>query len=470
MGLESNLPQVLAAYLTGNQVRFEIISHPQGESALQVARQRGIALNKLAKTIMLRDRHGFVMAVYPADRSISLEKIRTLTGRDMDYAAQVEYAPLFHEIDVAVLPPVGFIYGVDTLVDAAFALEGDIYLETGVRASLMHLDRGEFHKLITGAVLGAISESLVTPPKIAGGAKRRGLGLGTVVAEANGGKLRQRFEQALPDLTLPVVTQRLLAIIAQQQVSIDDLIPILSEVPDIASVLMQMAQSPLFGGPAPEPTLRAAVATLGVETTIGCAAGFNLNLMYRPQSGGAAGHMGFWRQAIYCTATLHLLTRQWPSQDRWQVYLGGLLHNFGYLLLGYLDVTCFQQLNRLVLQAPDRDVHEIESLLLGESHCQLGARLTQVWDLPESVTVAICEHHNEFYQGRHQKLVHAILIANRLLKRYGIGDARRLLIPEHLLDNMAMDLPDMNRVMDQVLDHCRFLDDLARHLAMAEIT
>ena len=469
MSFESNLPSALARYLSGNQVRFEVISHPEEDSALQAARCRGIPLGKLAKTIMLRDRHGFIMAVYPADRTASLEKIRSLTGRDMDYAAQAEYAPLFEGIDVAVLPPVGFIYGVDTLVDTAFSLDGDMYLESGVRATLVRLDPGEFHKLITGAILGEISDSLVAEKKVTP-KKRRGLGLGAGVPVVRGEHLRERFEQALPDLRLPLLNQRLCAFMESPDAVAEDLVPLLAETPDIAGILIQMAQSTLFGGPLPEPTLRAAVNSLGLEATAGFAAGFNLNLTFRPRSGGPLGHMGFWRQAIYCSATLYLMTRQWPREEQWQAYLAGLLHNFGYLLLGHLDVECFQQLNRLIMQAPDRDVHEIESLLLGESHCVFGARLTQVWDLPESITVAICEHHNELYQGRHHKLVNAILIANRLLKRHGIGDARRVLIPNHLLMLLETDIADLNTMIDQVLDHCRFLDDLARHLSVAEIS
>ncbi len=465
------IPSVLAQFLAGNQVCYEVIAHPEQDSALQAARRRGIALNRLAKSIMLRDRYGFVMAVYPADHSINLDRIRALTGRKMDFAAQAEYAPLFAEIDVAALPPLGSIYGVDMLVDSSFTAGGEVFVEAGVRSALVKLAQGEFNKMIVGALTGPISTPLVVAARqIAAAAGRRGLGMRKNIAVANSDGLYQRFAVALGELQLPATAAQLLRCAVEGDYDCDRLVALVAQEPDIAGVLVQMAQSPLFGGALPQPTLRSAIMALGAETTLGFAIGCKINQSYRPRTGGVFGHMGFWRQAIYCTAAMHLLARTWPQGERWQAYLGGLLHNFGYLLLGYLDAGSFQDLNRLLLQAPDRDILEIESLLLGESHCHLGARLIQQWQLPDAVTFAICEHHNENYTGRHSRLVHSILVANRLLKRYGIGDARRLHLPQELLSHLGMDLASLHRIMDEVLNHCRFLDDLARQLALTEIS
>lgn len=56
---------------------YDIVSHPHSASSLETARLAGIPAERVAKSVILDDRHGhYLMAVLPASRHLDLSKVR----------------------------------------------------------------------------------------------------------------------------------------------------------------------------------------------------------------------------------------------------------------------------------------------------------------------------------------------------------------------------------------------------------
>lgn len=421
-----------------------------GISALELACRRGLPLQQLARSIVLRDRHGFLVALYPADARISLSRIRACSGRHMDFAARSEYQPLLARGSGA-LP--GLIPGTGTVVDSRLLQGEAVYLETA-DGELLSMPVADFRRSLQGAGVAEISLPLEL---VARGEMADGPGL----------PVKRSFEERLLSLALPEPLQSLL----QQPVAEleeKQLVRLLARLPDLAAMLIQVAREPLFGGDPQVLTLKQAVARLGAGTAQGWVGGLGISAAFRPATTGLRGHIAYWRDALYTTALL------WLGRQYWQelpgtVVMAGLMHNFGYFLLGYLDPERFLRFNRLLAEAPERPVQEMELLVSGDSHCRLGARLSQLWRVPDAVTVTICEHHNPHWQGPHRALAAGVLISGRLLQRFGIGDARHTDIPPQLLVDLAVDACIMQDNMDRLLDHCSVLDALALQMAHLDL-
>jgi HD-like signal output (HDOD) protein len=142
----------------------------------------------------------------------------------------------------------------------------------------------------------------------------------------------------------------------------------------------------------------------------------------------------------------------------------GLLHNFGYVLLGHLVPREFAALNRLIVLNPDVALTDLERHVMGVGHEQVGAWLTEAWGLPKELAAASW-HHMERYGGEHAPYVQLVLTADRLLKRQGMGDSVTGKLPYSVMQALGISEEQALLVAQSVSKRCPDLDAGARRFA-----
>ena len=103
--------------------------------------------------------------------------------------------------------------------------------------------------------------------------------------------------------------------------------------------------------------------------------------------------------------------------------------------------------------------------MLGTDHGSVGAWLLEAWRLPEEIVVAAREHHNEGYEGPHAIYAQLVLIADRLLKSHGIGDAPTTMLPPQVLESLEIGEYQAVTVTERILEGCEGLEAMARQFA-----
>ncbi|HXF46274.1 MAG TPA: YbaK/EbsC family protein, partial [Burkholderiaceae bacterium] len=68
----------LADYLERHHVRYELCAHPHSHTSAQTARLAHIPEHQLAKSVLLEDDEGYVMAVVPADTRVRVGELARL--------------------------------------------------------------------------------------------------------------------------------------------------------------------------------------------------------------------------------------------------------------------------------------------------------------------------------------------------------------------------------------------------------
>lgn len=86
------------------------------------------------------------------------------------------------------------------------------------------------------------------------------------------------------------------------------------------------------------------------------------------------------------------------------------------------------------------------------------------WNMPAEVITVVRQHHNALYQGEHANYVRLALLADRLIQRLEIGDARRLDLPAAAMTGLGMDEETLLTVFQRLLDVRADLDQLAEGL------
>ena len=145
-------------------------------------------------------------------------------------------------------------------------------------------------------------------------------------------------------------------------------------------------------------------------------------------------------------------------------YLTGLLHNFGYLLLGHLFPHEFELLHNAVRDNPEIPIIEHEDRLLGINHTEMGGWLMEAWNMPAELIITQRQHHNLDYSGPHANYVHLALIADALLKGFDIGDASSAQLPEQSMHALGLKEEDVHKVVERTISNREELDTMARYL------
>lgn len=136
---------------------FDLIAHPHSATSLETARLAGIPPSRIAKSIVLDDRHGhYLMAVVPASQQLDLDKVRgTEQWRLTDEST---IAALFKDCEPGAVPALSEPYGMDMLVDPMLTEQPDIYLEAGDHQNLVHMRMDQFRKLVPAAQVYELCE------------------------------------------------------------------------------------------------------------------------------------------------------------------------------------------------------------------------------------------------------------------------------------------------------------------------
>ena len=189
----------------------------------------------------------------------------------------------------------------------------------------------------------------------------------------------------------PAVATKLLRLLSTDDVSVREIVDLIRADPALASELMRIVNSPLYGFPARISSIQNAVTLLGLQTVRGFALtvsmkGFlhtalRLDLLRR-----------MWRHCLVCGMLCEELSAAASSSQSGddRAYTAGLLHNVGRLGLFVAHPKTYAD---LLTQPFEGDILERECEVFGLDHCEAGAWLAHSWGLPPDLELVIAGHH-----------------------------------------------------------------------------
>jgi len=135
-------------YLADQAVAYDIVMHNHTATSLDTARAAKIPVHMLAKSVVLEDENGYMMAVVPANRHVKIRQLNHTTNRNMGLATERELLKLFEDCEIGAIPPIGPAFGMETVVDDSLMMCNDVYFEAGDHEKLIHVKGPSFRKLL----------------------------------------------------------------------------------------------------------------------------------------------------------------------------------------------------------------------------------------------------------------------------------------------------------------------------------
>jgi Ala-tRNA(Pro) deacylase len=141
----------VVSYLVEQDADFDVVSHPYSSTSLETAELAHVPGDRLAKSVVLEDDRGYMLAVLPASCKVDLSELHRQTSRNLELATEYELGALFEDCEPGAVPPFGNVYQLETIVDETLAEQSDIYFEAGDHEQLVHVSAETFAALMGDA-------------------------------------------------------------------------------------------------------------------------------------------------------------------------------------------------------------------------------------------------------------------------------------------------------------------------------
>jgi Ala-tRNA(Pro) deacylase len=143
--------------LTSVHTEYDVVAHPKSYSSPETAAAAHVPDDHIAKSVLLKDDAGYLLAVIPANHWVDFQRLRDELGRDLRLASESEIDSLFLDCDPGAIPPLGDVYGVETVLDETLNSLAHVYFEAGDHETLISVDADQFKVLMQGVRHGHFS-------------------------------------------------------------------------------------------------------------------------------------------------------------------------------------------------------------------------------------------------------------------------------------------------------------------------
>jgi HD-like signal output (HDOD) protein len=183
--------------------------------------------------------------------------------------------------------------------------------------------------------------------------------------------------------------QRLIDHVSYPDFNLDDVRRLIESDPALASRIMRVANSAAYRASGPCSSVAQAIVRIGATNVSGLAMAMSAMTLFKDVGGvgqrirdHSAGTAAVARELAMCLDLAALSPK---------VFLAGLLHDFGKLLLIQTGEVAYAAL--VAQELSPSSLHLREQVLWGFDHAMLGAHVLLSWNVPEPIPQLIACHH-----------------------------------------------------------------------------
>jgi len=145
------ISQTLRTYMDQCGVPFDEVPHALTMQTGKAAEATHIPGKRVAKGVLVRAGDDYLLAVVPSSRRVQLESLGHWLGCDVALAGEQDSVAMFADCELGAMPPIGAAFGLQTILDDELLTEDDVYFEGGDHRTLVHVDGGDWRRLVRDA-------------------------------------------------------------------------------------------------------------------------------------------------------------------------------------------------------------------------------------------------------------------------------------------------------------------------------
>lgn len=243
----------------------------------------------------------------------------------------------------------------------------------------------------------------------------------------------EEFTQDIDNLvSLPGIGIRVNQMVDDPACSAADIGQVISQDPALSARLLRIANSPAYGFSTQITTISRAVSIIGTQHIRDLVLATSTISAFEGIPNALVSMEDFWSHSLYCGAAARLLAEQCDMKHTETVFLAGLLHDIGQLVIFRKQPQAAKQALLLSIEGQDEfALHKAEQEIFGFDHAQVGAALLRHWHFPALLIECVAFHHAPEQARQYPMEVALIHLANSIATLAEIdsvseGDAVRI--------------------------------------------
>ncbi|MDH3643971.1 MAG: HDOD domain-containing protein [Gammaproteobacteria bacterium] len=411
-----------------------------------------------ARAVIMSDDAGEVQVIAQESALVNLESLSKATTRQL--------RPLPYDVGAPTAAIPGH-YDLPVIVDQALTQARELALATIEPGGYVRA-RGE--DLLSGHAdtrVVAFTDPLGSEPTTASKAQDTQQ-IHSAIGEFTTLRIQERLDQTLHIPPLPEAARKIVALHADPNYELKDLVAIIETDPSMAARIMGWANSAFYHVDPPARSIDDAVMrVLGFDTVMSMALGLALGQTLRLPEDQVRGLPPYWLDAVFTAATTEALARRMPADLRPNTglcYLAGLLANFGTLVLGHVFPPHYQKICKL--QEANRHLPHtyIDQYVLKLPREVLATTLLELWGVPQEAVDAIRYQYVPDYHGSNATYVQLLHLARQALGAQGITDYPPVALEDDDIENLGLTGTALSSVLRDINDSREELDSFAAAL------
>ena len=254
--------------------------------------------------------------------------------------------------------------------------------------------------------------------------------------------LRQVLGENQELSSLPQTMIEVLRVARDEHSTAGELAEVILRDPALTSKILRIVNSPYFGAGRKIGSMTQAVVTMGMRQVTALALSWSVYRMARDWK-SSIDQKRFWRHSLEVAIAARLIGEKTGYVNNEELFVAGLLHDIGLLILEKSFPEKFGRLWNLSRQ--ERDLCDLEQEFWGTNHARVGEFLLKQWHIPETICDTVGRHHSSFPPNASapEQVPYQIICLAHHVSKFSVGEQRRpdtsILIPkETLRENLQL--------------------------------
>ncbi|WP_051305424.1 HDOD domain-containing protein [Desulfogranum mediterraneum] len=220
--------------------------------------------------------------------------------------------------------------------------------------------------------------------------------------------------------TLPDVYLRLKSILDDPDYAMAEVSVVISHDPAMTFRLLRIVNSSLYGFAQKVETVSRAITLLGSHQVHDIVLAASVAEAFKGIAADVMDVRKFWRCSVQCAVTCSHLALLCGACDKEKLFVAGLLHDIGHLVM-YQAVPSLSQQALFYVKNTGKSIVEAEQKMLGFDYTQIGAYLMEQWELSGTLKETTA-HHVLPEKAEHHPLETVLVHIGSLLTRANDGE------------------------------------------------